>query len=159
MEPTVLSDADGVHPSLGGSEPDMDERQVWLGALDELLSLAEGLLAETPRRHLAAARARVAEDRFNLVVLGEFKRGKSSLINALLERPVLPTGVVPLTSVVTTIAAGDHDRLLVSFADGREEARPLAELAEYVTEARNPGTAAASSWRESSSTTSCFAPD
>ena len=67
----------------------MDERQVWLRALDELLSLAEGLLAETPRQHLAAARTRVAEDRFNLVVLGEFKRGKSTLINALLgaERP------------------------------------------------------------------------
>ena len=96
----------GCARRLGGNGSELDERQVWLGALDELLSLAEGLLAETPRRHLAAARTRVAEDRFNLVVLGEFKRGKSTLINALLERNVLPTGVVPLTSVVTTIAAG-----------------------------------------------------
>jgi small GTP-binding protein len=80
----------------------------------------------------------VAENRFNLVVLGEFKRGKSTLINALLRRAVLPTGVLPLTSVVTTLAAGAGDRLRVYFADGREEEHPLAELAEFVTEARNP---------------------
>ncbi|HUA03208.1 MAG TPA: dynamin family protein [Solirubrobacteraceae bacterium] len=109
--------------------------------LDELLLLADGLLAESPRRHLAAARTRLAEDRFNLVVLGEFKRGKSTLINALLGRNVLPTGVVPLTSVVTTISAGDRDRLRVYFTDGAVQERPLDVLAEYVTEERNPGNA------------------
>ena len=139
VEPTVLSGGGGVRASLGGNGSELDERQEWLGVLDELLSLGEGLLAETPRRHLAAARTRVAEDRFNLVVLGEFKRGKSTLINALLRRNVLPTGVVPLTSVVTIIAAGDDDRLRVYFHDGHEEEHPLGELAEYVTEARNPG--------------------
>jgi small GTP-binding protein len=138
VEPTVLSGADGVRASVGGTGSDLDERQVWLGVLDELLSLGEGLVAGTPSRHLAAARTRVAEDRFNLVVLGEFKRGKSTLINALLRRNVLPTGVVPLTSVVTTIAGGDGDRLRVYFHDGREEEHPLSELAEFVTEARNP---------------------
>jgi small GTP-binding protein len=138
VEPTVLSGAERMRASLGGNAPDLDERDVWLGVLDELLSLGEGILAETLHRHLAAARTRVAEDRFNLVVLGEFKRGKSTLINALLRRNVLPTGVVPLTSVVTTIAAGEHDRLRVYFTDGHEEERPLGELAEYVTEARNP---------------------
>jgi len=141
VEPTVLSGADRVRPSPGSNRPDPGERQLWLGVLDELLTLAEGLLAETPRQHLAAARSRVADDRFNLVVLGEFKRGKSTLINALLRRDVLPTGVVPLTSVVTTIAFGDGDRLEIYFHDGREEERPLGELAEYVTEARNPGNA------------------
>ncbi len=139
MEPTVLSGVERTRSSLRGNGSERDERASWLGTLDELLSLAEGLVAETPRRHLAAARERVAEDRFNLVVLGEFKRGKSTLINALLGRDVLPTGVVPLTSVVTTIGPGEHDRLSISFQDGREEERSLAELGEYVTEARNPG--------------------
>lgn len=138
MEPAVLSGAETTRACLGANRTEPDGRDVWLAVLDELLALADGLLAETPRRHLAAARERVAEDRFNLVVLGEFKRGKSTLINALLRRNILPTGVVPLTSVVTTLAAGDADRLQVYFSDGREEERPLAELAEYVTEARNP---------------------
>jgi ribosome biogenesis GTPase A len=114
-------------------------RELTVTTLDEVLSLATGLLAESAIRDLGAARARVAEDRFNLVVLGEFKRGKSTLINALLGRAVLPTGVIPLTSVVTAIGAGDRDRLVVSYVDGREEERPLTELSDYVTEGRNPG--------------------
>jgi predicted GTPase len=43
--------------------------------------------------------ARLAEDRFNLVVAGRFNRGKSSLMNAILGLDRLPTGIVPLTSV------------------------------------------------------------
>jgi GTP-binding protein EngB required for normal cell division len=109
-----------------------------LSVLDELLSLADGLIPDGAHRNLTAARTRVAEDRFNLVVLGEFKRGKSTLINALLDREVFPIGVVPLTSVVTAVGAGPCDRLVVRYHDGREDERPLSELAEYVTEGRNP---------------------
>ncbi|MGB0094291.1 MAG: dynamin family protein [Solirubrobacteraceae bacterium] len=137
MEPTVVRDSDV--PCLVGSRADSVSRAGMLAVLDELLSLTAGLLADGARRDLADARARVSEDRFNLVVLGEFKRGKSTLINALLEREVLPTGVVPLTSVVTAIGAGGRDRLVVRYADGGVEERPVPELAEYVTEVRNPG--------------------
>ena len=137
MEPTAVSSFERARASIfqGGS----DYRRLTVNTLDELLSLATGLLALRAVRDLSAARARVAEDRFNLVVLGEFKRGKSTLINALVGRAVLPTGVVPLTSVVTAIGAGDRDRLVVRYGDGREEEHPLSELANYVTEARNPG--------------------
>lgn len=135
MEPTVLNGSEATRRV----RVDPVATAEMLAVLDELLSLGAGLLPERARLNLDAARVRVAEDRFNLVVLGEFKRGKSTLINALLERDVLPTGVVPLTSVVTSIGAGDRDRLIVHYSDGREEERPLAELAEFVTEARNPG--------------------
>jgi len=37
----------------------------------------------------------LAEDRFNLAVVGQFKRGKSSLMNAIVGREVLPTGLRP----------------------------------------------------------------
>jgi len=141
VDAAVLNGAGGSSSPVRGETSGPDERGSWLGVLDELLLLADGLLAESPRRHLAAARTRLAEDRFNLVVLGEFKRGKSTLINALLGRNVLPTGVVPLTSVVTTISAGDRDRLRVYFTDGAVQERPLDVLAEYVTEERNPGNA------------------
>ncbi len=49
---------------------------------------------------------RLAEDRFNLAVVGEFSRGKTSLMNALLGMDRLPVGVLRLTSVVTTGATG-----------------------------------------------------
>ncbi len=135
MEPTVPTDSDAPDfaPAAGGA------RSAMLARLDELLALGAGLTAEGAHRNLAAARARLAEDRFNLVVLGEFKRGKSTLINALLDRELLPIGVLPLTSVITAIGAGDRDRLVVRFLDGDEREQPLADLAQYVTEARNPG--------------------
>ena len=137
MEPTAVTGLGQARASTlqGGS----GHRELTVGLLDELLSLAAGVVADGVVRDLAAARARVAEDRFNLVVLGEFKRGKSTLINALVGRAVLPTGVLPLTSVVTAIGAGGSDRLVVAYGDGREEERPLSELANYVTEASNPG--------------------
>jgi len=130
LEPTAVT---GTESTRAG------RRELTVHTLDEVLSLATGLLPERSVRDLAAARVRVAQDRFNLVVLGEFKRGKSTLINALLGRSVLPTAVIPLTSVVTAIGAGDHDRLVVRYVDGREEDRPLSEISDYVTEGRNPG--------------------
>ena len=136
VEPTASTGFDSARASISSAS---GHRELTVHTLDVVLSLATGLLAEGAVRDLAAARARVAEDRFNLVVLGEFKRGKSTLINALLGRAVLPTGVIPLTSVVTAIGAGDRDRLVVRCGDGREEERPLAEIADYVTEGRNPG--------------------
>ena len=56
---------------------------------------------------------RLAEDRFNLAVVGQFKRGKSSLMNAVIGRDLLPTGLLPLTSAITTLCYGPqaHARL------------------------------------------------
>ena len=62
--------------------------------------------------------SRLAEDRFNLVVVGRFSRGKTSLMNALLGMDRLPTGVVPLTSVITTVGYGSEER--VSSTTGHE---------------------------------------
>jgi ribosome biogenesis GTPase A len=46
---------------------------------------------------------KLTDQTFNLVVAGQFKRGKSSVINSLLGDRLLPVGVIPLTSVVTLI--------------------------------------------------------
>jgi ribosome biogenesis GTPase A len=107
-------------------------------AVRELLELTDGLLEEGSRRMLSAGLERLEAGQFNLVVLGEFKRGKSSLVNALLGRELLPTGVLPLTSAVTVIQSGERDRLLVGFEDGEERERPLEELPTFITEAGNP---------------------
>lgn len=94
-----------------------------------------GIAAETTRGLLI----RLAEDRFNLVVVGQFKRGKSSLVNALIGEELLPTAVVPLTSIVTALHHGAEKRILVR----REGAvppmpAPVSALADYVTEQGNP---------------------
>jgi GTP-binding protein EngB required for normal cell division len=84
--------------------------------------------------------ARIAEDRFNLVVVGLFNRGKSSLMNAVLGVDRLPVGVLPLTSVVTTVSYGSRERLLLQregWSIPQEE--PISNISEYVTETGNPG--------------------
>jgi len=57
-------------------------------------------------RRLDTLRQRLVADRFQLAVLGQFKRGKSTLLNAMLGTSVLPTAVVPLTAIPTFVEAG-----------------------------------------------------
>ena len=63
--------------------------------------------------------ARLAEDRFNLVVAGRFSRGKSSLMNAILGTDRLPTGIVPLTSVITTVSYGTTELVTLTYRESR----------------------------------------
>jgi len=106
-----------------------------VSALSELASLG----TERDREQLAAVRERLDAARLRVLVVGEAKRGKSTLINALLGREVLPTGVTPLTAVATTVRYGDDSRAEVRFLDGHDEKHPLTALADLVTERGNPG--------------------
>jgi GTP-binding protein EngB required for normal cell division len=82
----------------------------------------------------------LAEDRFNLAVVGQFKRGKSSLMNAIIGRDLLPTGLLPLTSAITTLRYGPEEKVVLRRKGWALEPEvPLAELADYVTERGNPG--------------------
>src|SRR5712691_6263874 len=81
---------------------------------------------------------KLATEQFNLVVLGQFKRGKSTLINALLGVDLLPTAVVPLTSTVTIIQYGPQPHAVVRCLDGRTLEVDVADLAFYITERDNP---------------------
>src|SRR5579863_6160763 len=77
----------------------------------------------------------LAEDRFNLAVVGQFKRGKSTLMNAILGRDLLPTGLLPLTSAITTLCYGSTERVLLRRAGWTlEQETPLTELPAFITE-------------------------
>jgi GTPase SAR1 family protein len=83
-------------------------------------------------------REKIENNVFNLVVLGQFKRGKTSLINALLGAEILPTAVVPLTSIATILKYGEALNIKVYFNDGRVTEIEPATLTQYVTEKGNP---------------------
>jgi len=83
---------------------------------------------------------RLADDRFNLMLVGRFSRGKSTLINAILGTAYLPTGILPLTSVITTVRYGSRPQVMLNFkGSGMRREVPLSQLAEYVTQQANPG--------------------
>ena len=106
------------------------------------LESLERLAAETGAPHLAAeARAlsdRVRDGLFYVACVGQFKRGKSTLLNALVGEPVLPVGVVPVTAVVTVVRHGERRAGRVRFAAGGWQGIATSDLAQYVTEEHNP---------------------
>lgn len=80
----------------------------------------------------------------DVAVLGQFKSGKSSLLNALVGvdaegKELLPVGVLPVTAVVTRLRAGESLSAVVTRLDGTLVEVALPGLSEYVTEAGNPG--------------------
>jgi GTP-binding protein EngB required for normal cell division len=75
----------------------------------------------------------------DVAVLGQFKSGKSSLLNAILGEPVFPIGVVPVTAVITRVSAGRERIVRVTGLDGSTFTADPDRLADFVTEAGNPG--------------------
>ena len=107
-----------------------------LEAFQQLATEGDASQLVTEASELAA---RVREGLFYVACVGQFKRGKSTLLNALVGHPLLPVGVVPVTAVVTIIRYGEHPAARIRFATGDWQELALGELSRYVTEELNPG--------------------
>ncbi len=106
-----------------------------LSATAEELARLAGDRPEGEKAHRLAERLRTG--RFHIAVVGEFNRGKSTLINAMVGESVVPTGVLPLTAIATELAFGDPGAT-VEYLDGRTEAIAREKITAFVTEASNP---------------------
>lgn len=82
---------------------------------------------------------RALETTFEVAVVGRVSSGKSSLLNAMIGADVLPTGILPMTAVPTRLRRGASAAIHVTYAHGRTVSYGIGELAEFVTEPRNPG--------------------
>jgi len=107
-----------------------------LKQLEEIIS--EHGLVEF-RSTLAMIVDRLADNSFEIAVFGRVSSGKSSLLNATLGTDVLPVGVTPITAVPTRITYGDIPAVHVWFANRPREQLEISQLADFVTEQRNPG--------------------
>ena len=106
-------------------------------AIAKLAGVAEEAGAVSIAQDARALLERVMEGRFFVACLGQFKRGKSTLINALLGEELLPSGVAPVTSVVTIVRWGTR-RARVRLGEDEWRDVPVEELVYYVSEAKNP---------------------
>lgn len=77
-------------------------------------------------------------DSFTMAVLGQFKRGKSTLVNAILGESLLPTAILPLTSVITVVTHSCNPSVKVVYQNGDAALIDKKTLADYVTEKGNP---------------------
>ena len=114
------------------------------GAIDgasrllRLATLAEDLKARHIEEEANDLAARIAEGRFYVACLGQFKRGKSTLINALIGDPVLPVGFTPVTAVPTVIRYGETRRARIQSREGLWQDVNASDLKQYVSEEYNP---------------------
>jgi GTP-binding protein EngB required for normal cell division len=107
--------------------------------LEHIAALADQWkLANLQPQILACRNQLHARNGVDVAVFGRFKAGKSSFLNHLTGRAVLPIGVVPLTAVITRLRYGESDRAEVRFLNGATQAIPLADIARYVGENENP---------------------
>jgi len=101
-------------------------------ALQELSDIAGSLGAKSLKERLDRDLVRkMEEDRFHLVVVGEFNHGKSSFVNALLGETVLPTGVTPTTAAIHHLKYADSPESTVVYADGRRESIPFTDARRF----------------------------
>jgi len=134
-----------------GTPRSFDElRDLVLSLFDRLAAIAAPYANEAGQ---AAQRALAARDRLRrgqlvTAVCGEFKRGKSTLLTALLDEPrepprLFPADTLPATNSVTTVRWGEEERILVTveLPDGTPRTTEITreQIADYATEAGNPG--------------------
>src|SRR4028119_180158 len=58
---------------------------------------------------------------FRVAVVGEFSKGKSTLLNALLGEEIQPVRDIPCSGTVTVLKYGPQQRVICKYKDGREE--------------------------------------
>lgn len=102
----TLSDADSISTLIRSACRILPFRTPALGTVEE---------------RLLALLGRLGRGQLQLAVVGQFKRGKSTLLNALLGAPILPSAVTPLTAIPTLLGYGEQPMLATRYADGRIE--------------------------------------
>jgi hypothetical protein len=111
-------------------------------AVVELVKVVKGLGREDLSRRATAAGARLKRPATIVCVVGEFKQGKSSLVNGLLGQDACPVDDDLATSSITLVRYGEEAGAVVRrHEDGEAVAERVAidELDNWVSEVGNPG--------------------
>ncbi len=107
----------------------------------DLMYLAEEIQLLSPHNfedEISSIKDRIKNSTLSLAVLGQFKRGKTSFINALIGESILPTAVIPVTSIITILKYHPEKLIKVSFLNKEEKIITFNEIEDYVTEKGNP---------------------
>lgn len=138
-------------PSVNNVQDLRDYKQIELSLvtdLEKLRELAQKRGHAASEQELAAALQRLHSGHFTLAVVGEFKRGKSTLINALLGQDIFPADVLPTTATLNRLVYSLEKSVDLHYHDGRLERIPLERLNDYVTKLDEEAAARAAQIRE-----------
>jgi small GTP-binding protein len=108
------------------------KRDQVVSALRGLSDVAEALGTKTLRARVNERLVRKLEDdRFHLVVVGEFNHGKTTFVNALLGQRALPVGVTPTTAAIHHIRWAESPEAFVVSAGGARREIPFEEAQRF----------------------------
>ena len=124
------------------NEPNTSERAGMTGSEDAGLTLAAEIVERFELADLVplvrAIRAQEQKRELSVAIFGRFNTGKSSFLNRLIGRALLPVGVVPVTSVVTEIVYGSEERAEAVMLDGTVRGIAVEAIGGHISEAENP---------------------
>ena len=101
---------------MSGLRTYRDRRLQLADMIRAALHLARASGDQSAEKRARELLTRLATDRFSLAVVGQFSRGKTTLMNALLGGAYLPMGALPMTSVITTVRYGSRPRAIVQLS-------------------------------------------
>ncbi|HKT39731.1 MAG TPA: dynamin family protein, partial [Ktedonobacterales bacterium] len=119
-------------------------RQTLLDTLEQQAHLLSALNMETWANKITRVRQRTAEDTFKVMVVGEFNRGKSTFINALLGQKILPAYAVPTTAIINELHYGPAPKaylyhIVPEGSPPQRQEIPVADLQRYVVASEADG--------------------
>jgi GTP-binding protein EngB required for normal cell division len=90
-------------------------------------------------RQLEACENLLQQDQIiDVAILGQFKAGKSSFLNSLVGKPLLPVGVIPVTTTITRLQYGKKEMVIIRYFDGQQIEVDITAIEEFTSEAHNP---------------------
>ena len=95
----------------------VEEKVALASYTKSLLDLAKKHDLRIVRQDLESLEKRMADDHFQLVVVGMFSRGKSTFVDALLGKRLLPTSKKPTTAVISKITYGEKPAFFLHYKD------------------------------------------
>ena len=107
--------------------------------LDTVSNAAARFHIASLNRQIAVCQALFRENPLiDIAILGQFKAGKSSFINSLIGEPLLPVGVIPVTTVITRLRYGSRPRAAVTHFDGAISEVDVHAVEAFISEEKNP---------------------
>jgi small GTP-binding protein len=105
-----------------------------LAALRDIAKLADEIGMATLSKDLLGTRIpKLDEERFALVVLGEFNHGKSTFVNALCGAPILPAGITPTTATINHLTWSEQPAATAHLIDDSTQTIDPKKLGDWVT--------------------------
>jgi GTPase Era involved in 16S rRNA processing len=109
------------------------------GLLPRIQEVCDQFHIVSLNRQIEACQNLLQQDRIiDVAILGQFKSGKSSFLNSLIGKPILPVGVIPVTTTITRLQYGKRERAIVRHFDGQHTEVGIEAIEKFTSEAQNP---------------------